>query len=201
MKHKDRQMKQLIITLTLLFSLTFNLFSQTDSVYTGERPKSTKAMKEKNEEWKKKVTYDANFQLFFGTVTYFYITPSIGYIPFKNCNIGFGGIYNYTSISYSGYGRFTQSMFGMHSYLRYSITPNFFVQGQFDKLYQPDWFSTVDPRPRVWVDYGLAGIGYCQPVGNLFSFNTSLMYNLTPQKLSIYPSPIIIQFGFTGRFK
>ena len=194
-------MKQFIGILILFFSFSINMLSQTDSVYTGVKNKTSKFEKGKNDEWKKRLTYGGNFQALFGTVTYIYLTPTIGYIPAKNLYVGIGGIYNYTSVNYSGYGRFSQSIFGGHSYARYLLSPAFFMQLQFDKLYQPDWFSPVDPTPKVWVDYLLAGAGYNQRVGPSVAFNTSLMYNLTPHRLSIYPSRFILQLGFTAKFK
>ena len=195
-------MRQLIIILVLIFSFIKNLYSQTDSVYTGSNPYNSKSpKKEKNDDWKKKITYGGNFQVQFGTVTYVYLSPTIGYLPFKKCNVGIGIIYNYISINSPGYQRFSQSIFGGHSYLRYFLKPNFFVQGQYDKLLQPNLYNIFDPHRKIWVDYALIGGGYSQPIGEQFAFNTSIMYNLTPQRLSIYPSRYIIQIGFTGRFK
>jgi hypothetical protein len=194
-------MRQLIIILILIFSISVSLYSQTDSVYTGDKPAGPKKTKRiQNNEWKKKFTYGGNFQTLFGTVTYIYLTPTIGYIPFKKCNVGVGFIYNYTSINYPGYGRYSQSIFGGHSYARYFFTPNVFGQVQYDRLFQPDWYNAVDPGKKVWVDYGLIGAGYSQPFSERFAFNTSIMYNLTPQKLSIYPSRYIFQVGFNARF-
>ena len=195
-------MKQVIIIFVIIFSLAENLYSQTDSVYTGNKAPGVKKINhEKREEWKKKTFFGTNFQAQFGSITFIYLSPSIGYIPFKKCNIGVGAIYNYASANIAGYGHFSQSIFGGHSYIRYFLTQNFFAQAQFDKLLQPDWYNLKDPGKKVWVDYALVGAGYSQPIGNLAAFNTSIMYNLTPQALSIYPSQYIIQIGFTARFK
>jgi hypothetical protein len=194
-------MRQLIIILTLIFSFSQNVNSQTDSVYTGTRnaeQKKTKARK--NSDWKKKLTYGGNFQAQFGTVTFIYLSPTIGYTPFKNFNFGVGFIYNYMSADYGQYGKFSQSIYGGHSYARYFVTPNIFLQAQYDKLLQPDYYNINNRNSKVWVDYAMLGAGYSQPLGDNFSFYTSLMYNLTYQRLSIYPSPYVFQLGFTGRF-
>ena len=193
-------MRQLIVIIVLIFSFTEKEYAQTDSVYTGTRGSSSKAPKaKKNQDWKKKMTYGGNFQAYYtGIRAYVYLSPTIGYIPFKNANIGVGVIYNYTSADYGQYGKFSESIFGGHSFARYFVLPSVFIQGQFDKLRQTDWYSANDNK--VWVDYLMVGGGYSQPLGQKLAFNISLMYNLTYQRLSIYNSPFVFQLGFTGRF-
>src|SRR5207253_10724298 len=116
----------------------------------------------------------------------------------KNINVGIGGIYNYTK-SQGYYGSYSQSIFGGHSYLRYVIAESYFVQAQYDKLNQPDLFS-LDPSDKIWVDYVLFGGGFRQAIGEKVALITSIMYNLTPNPLSIYPSRVIVQFGIVGNF-
>ncbi len=198
-------MKQFIITIVLIFYFSLNIYSQTDSVYTGnKRPNGEPAKasrSEKNQEWKKKMTYGGNFQFYYtGRVAFVYLSPTIGYSPIKKFNFGVGGIYNYTSADYGIYGKFSQSIFGVHTYARYFLNQNIFLQVQYDKLLQPDWYNLTNQKSKVWVDYAMVGGGYSQPIGQNVSFYTSLMYNLTYQRLSIYPSPFVFQLGFTGRF-
>jgi hypothetical protein len=121
-------------------------------------------------------------------------------MPVKKLNAGVGFIYNYSNWDFGRYGRVPQTVVGAHSYLRYSILPNFFVQGQFDKLRQPDRYNFTNPDTKVWVNYMLGGIGFSQPIAQKFALNTTLMYNFTPSRLSIYPIPLIFQIGFTGIF-
>jgi hypothetical protein len=189
------------IHIILLFIFSYcALHAQKDSVYYGNTlPKSPQ--KEKNEEWKERVTYGGNFQAFFGNPTFVYLSPAIGYNVLDNLNVGAGVIYNYASVNYGGYGKYSQSIFGTHSYARYAVTSYFFIQGQYDKLYQPNVFNYKNPDEKVWVDYTMAGVGYSQPVGELAMFNTSLMYNFTPHRLSIYPSQFIFQVGIVSRFR
>jgi hypothetical protein len=115
-------------------------------------------------------------------------------------NVGVGLIYNYSSINYGPpYGKMSQSIYGAHTYARYIIAQTYFVQAQFDKLYQPDWFSRI-PNDKTWVNYFLVGGGFRQPVGSKAAIMTSIMYNLTPSPLSIYPGRVVIQFGFVSGF-
>jgi hypothetical protein len=179
----------------------FSSLAQVDSVYYGKNPTTTKTKPPKqpvNDAWKEKVSWGGNLQAWLGNPTFILLSPTIGYIPLKNFNVGIGGIYNYTSYR-SSYGDYSQSIFGAHSFARYTIADSYFLQFQFDRLYQPDLFS-LEPNDRIWVNYFLVGGGFRQPIGDKAALTTSIMYNVNPSPLSIYPSRIIIQFGVIGTF-
>lgn len=194
-------MKKLFTFFIFVFAAQF--YAQTDSVYYGNRTNDStknKLKKKVKKEWMKRITYGGNFGLLFGNYTYVNLSPTIGYIPFKKCNIGVGVIYNYYSINYGPqYGRLTQTVYGGRAYARYLITTSLFATAQYDKLLQPDFFNNYNPEKKVWVDYMMVGGGYRMPVGDYSSLVASIMYNLTPSALSIYQNPYI-QIGFSGRF-
>ena len=178
-----------------------NLKGQTDSVYTGgvSPHDSIKKRQPKNREWLKKITYEGNIQFQLSAYTFFYFSPTIGYSPIKKLNVGLGVIYNYISINYGPpYGKVSQSVFGGHSYARYFVSEVFFVQGQYDKLRQPDVYG-YGPEKK-WVDYVLVGGGFRKPIGDKIGLSATILYNLTPSLLSIYPNRLIVQFGFMGTF-
>jgi hypothetical protein len=191
-------MVRILVFLTLFY---FSCPAQTDKVYTGRD--TTKPGPEKprvrNDEWKKKFNFGGNFQAWFGNPTFVFLSPTVGYMAAENLNIGLGVIYNYTSVNLGSYGKFQQSIFGGHSYARYIIAQNYFVQTQFDKLYQPDYYSAT-PDHKLWVNYWLVGGGLRQPIGEKAAIITSIMYNLTPSVLSIYPGRLVVQFGFVAGF-
>lgn len=196
-------MRQILITLFFIISFAHLLEAQTDSVYTGDKPPvSMEHPKKPNRDWAEKVTFGGNFQAYFGNPTFIYISPSIGYLLQKNLNVGIGFIYNYTKVDYGTYGKYSQSIYGGHSYARYNVTPSFFIQGQYDKLLQPDFYNFYNQKKKIWIDYVMAGVGYSQPLGELLVLNTSLMYNFTHSpKYSIYPTPLIFQIGVVGRLR
>lgn len=188
-----------IALLALLFSLTSN--AQVDSVYSGTpSPRiKEKPRKERNNEWKERMTFGGNMQLQFGTYTFIFLSPTIGFIPFERVNVGAGIIYNYININYGGsYGSYSQSIWGTHTYARYYVTDEIFLQGQFDRLFQPAYTNVKNDM--VWVDYGMVGGGFRQPIGDKAGLTTSIMYNLTPNALSIYPFRVVLQFGFISTF-
>lgn len=188
--------------LPLLCLLTVCAHAQTDSVYYGQDPArldTAQRKKQRNFDWTKKLTYGGNFQLWFGNPTFVFLSPTIGFIPVENLNVGTGLIYNYTRMDYGQFGRYSQSIFGTHNYIRYIIADSYFVQTQYDRLRQPDFFS-ITPGKKTWIEYLLVGGGFRHRIGDRAALITSIMYNLTPHQLSIYPSRIIVQFGFTGGF-
>lgn len=190
-----------IVSLMAIF-LSLHAAAQTDSVYTGvphARDSLQKKKKERNDDWKEKVTFGGNFQLQFGTFTFIYLSPTIGYIPFEKLNVGVGVIYNFISLDYGSYGKYTQSIWGGHSYARYFITDGFFVQGQYDMLRQPNVYSTKADA-KTWVEYMMVGGGFRQPIGNKAALSSTILYNVTPSSLSIYSSRLVIQFGFMSTF-
>lgn len=188
-------MKSFVIVILLLTGLS--LQAQVDSVYHGNAGSSTDVKKRKrlrDQPWFNNVTVGGNFQAWLGNPSFVFLSPNIGFVPVKNLNVGIGGIYNYISVNYGSYGRFSQSIFGGHSFMRFTFAENYFVQTQLDMLRQPDWF-TPDANDRVWIPYLLAGGGFRQSLGPRASLLTAIMYNLTHHPLSIYPGRVIVQFG------
>jgi len=193
-------MRAFIIILILVSNLFFESSAQVDEVYTGA-PVATEKRKEKeiaNEKWKDQLVWGGNMQAWIGNSTFIFLSPNIGYMPFKNLTLGLGAIYNYSSFR-GYYGTFSQSIFGGHSFIRYNFAGDFFVQGQFDRLYQPDYYS-VYPDAKRWVDYKLVGLGARRQIGERAALLTTVMYNIKADRLSIYPFPLIVQFGFVGSF-
>jgi hypothetical protein len=174
--------------------------AQVDSVYTGLPPEiKTTSRKKQNTDWLKKVTYGGNFHAWFGNPSSLFLSPTVGYVPIEEINVGVGMIYNYYGTDAGYYGTYSQSVFGGHSYVRYIIAGSYLLQVQYDKLRQPDLF-VYPAEKKVWVDYLLAGGGFRHRLSDKAALTSSLMYNLTPNPLSIYPSRLIIQFGFMGGF-
>jgi len=187
--------------LLLSFSVSQSVLAQKDNVYFGEKndtSKTKKTEKQKDQEWKEKTTWGGNAQLWIGNSTFILLSPTIGFLPMKNINLGLGVIYNYTSYR-SQYGEYSQSIFGGHSYVRYLIGESYFVQAQYDRLYQPDLLS-INPKAKTWVDYFLVGGGFMQNIGERTALMSSIMFYVNPEPLSIYQSRFIIQFGLMSRF-
>ncbi len=194
-------MKSGILCIVFLLFFCLDNRAQTDSVYYGKRTKDTASRAKKFDSSKlDKFNYGGDFQAYFiNSYTYVYLAPTIGYTPFNNFTIGAGPLYIYASVNYLGYGRISQSVYGLHSYGRYFFKGGFFAQGQFDHLLQPNVYNYNNPEQKVWVDYTLVGGGFRRSLGKNSALITSIMINVTPNKLSIYQNPIF-QIGFVGGF-
>lgn len=175
------------------------MIAQTDSVYYGTREELPKKEKvKKKEDILEKMNYGGSFQLFFGTTTFIYLAPTVGISPLEKLNVGLGPVYSYWSVK-SGGKTYSQSLIGGQVYGRYALLENLSAVVHYDKLYQPDW-NSYTPDHKIWVDYTMLGFAYTQPAGDNTVFYTSLLYNVTPHRSSIYPSNFAFQFGITVGF-
>jgi hypothetical protein len=196
--------KHIFVFFTLLL-LSQNCFSQVDSVYTGERnntdPKSNKKRRARPEWLKDKISYGGfitpgfmanSYGSFFSVAA----NPNIGYRITEQLTLGVGANYYYTSLKTS-LGKYTQSIYGPSAFCRYKVFGNSFLQMEYDKLNQPDFFSANDQR--LWVDYFYVGAGYFQSISSNSGFMVSFMYNLTPSRNSLFLNRML-QIGFVAGF-
>ena len=191
------------IIISLLVSQ--NIIGQVDSVYTGE-PKSKDGKKQppKSDRFKSikdNITYGGYimpgyYASRYGNVFYITANPNIGYRVSEKFTVGVGLNYSYTSLK-NQYGKYSQSIYGPNAYGRYKIFDHAFLQVQYNKLNQPDYYSGTDKR--IWVDYLYAGGGYYQSFSENAGLMYSILYNLTPGRNSLYYNPLI-QIGFVVGF-
>jgi len=176
------------------------LFAQRDSVYYGDKNGDKKpVVKKRNDAWKEKVFYGGNFSGWISNPIYINLGPLIGYKITDKLHAGIGVIYNYSSVRFSNGRVFTQSIYGGHSFARVFINESIFLQGQFDRLNQPNYNSANWNNERIWIDYTLVGGGYRSRVGNRGAFIACILYNVSPHALSVYSNPYL-QMGFIGGF-
>ncbi len=132
----------------------------------------------------------------YGSVFYLVATPNIGYRVTDELTVGIEGNYTYTSMK-TRYGTYKESVYGPGAFARYKIFGSGFLQLQYNKLNQPNYYTGYDKR--IWVDYVYAGAGYFQRITDRAGFLTSILFNLTPSVNSIYRTPIF-QVGFITSF-
>lgn len=197
-----------ILTILITFYTTV-MVAQVDDVYTGEEKqnkKDKKNSKSSSPNWqnlKEKLVYGGFIMPGYGASSFgntFYVSanPNVGYRITEKLMAGVGFNYNYINFRPRSGGSIVQSIYGPNAFARYLVFDNVFAQVQYDKLNQPDYFSPF-ARERIWVDYVLAGGGYYQKIGERSALVLSIMYNLTPNRNSVYRNPII-QMGFIGGF-
>jgi hypothetical protein len=181
-----------IIFLVTLFDFAYG---QTDSVYTGNKQATKKidTTQKKEREWIDKITYGGNLIFWPANPFIFWATPTVGYVPVKDLYVGIGFIYNYTQFDYGAtYGKIKQSMYGGHSYARYFVLKGVYAQLQYDRLLQPDVYLPTGEIKKTWVDYFLVGGGFSNRLTDKVAFNTSILLNINPHRLSVYPNPNVV---------
>ncbi|GAB4336752.1 MAG: hypothetical protein OHK0038_15060 [Flammeovirgaceae bacterium] len=172
-----------------------------------EKPVEKEEDKPKKEDKKEekssgdKIYFGGNFNLLFGTNTIIDISPIIGYRVSDDFSLGGGVIYTYfkrqinSSYSVSGTG------YGGRAFLRYDIQtdilPNSKISPyvEYESLNYQFADSNGQKTPRKWYGSLFAGAGIIQPVGK-GSLNIFLLYNLTWDEDSIYPTPFVYRMGF-----
>lgn len=174
--------------------------AQVDSVYYGDNPsqKRMKQRSQRNSDLRERLMYGGNFAVWFGNYTYINLSPTIGYRLTDKMQVGIGGIYNYSSYRYKN-AHYFQNIYGSHVFARYLVYDYLFVQGQYDRLNQPNYLLYNYKDQRVWVDYVMVGGGLRQPLGKHAAAMTTIMFNLTPSPLSVYSNPYV-QIGIMAGF-
>lgn len=194
-----------IFVLFALLLLSQKGFSQVDSVYTGVQnkdPSKKSTRKRQSPEWlKEKISYGGFINptyaiTSYGSVFAISANPNIGYRLTKELTLGLGATVYYSNYS-TNYGKTVYSLYGPNTFARYKIFGNSFLQVEYDKLNQPDFYYRTDKR--VWVDYLYIGGGYYQRMTERSGLVVSFMYNLTPSKNSAFFDRMF-NIGFVSGF-
>lgn len=140
-----------------------------------------------------------NFGLQFGTYTYIQATPTIGYMVINNrLELGGGPILIYQSIRYSSGFRQSYFVYGSDIYARGFLYKGIYLGASYDLVNKPSYY---DLNRRLNVHHLLLGAGYSANLGEIGSFNASLMFNVLNNRESIYRGtfgnfPMILNVGF-----
>lgn len=172
--------KKLLLTIVILQSITFEVFSQ-----QKELPVSEQSFSER-------VFFGGNFGLQFGSVTFIDISPLVGYRLTDKLSLGAGITYMYYKERFYG---FSTSIYGGRLFGRYFILDNLFAHTEYEVL-NLEAFDQVNRR--VDVTNILIGGGYRQHLGGRTYVNLLALWNINQSAYSPYNNPIIrmgIGFG------
>lgn len=173
------------ILLILIFTISHQLFAQ-DSL----RPKASHKFSLKD-----KLVYGGNMGLRLGNLTYFEISPQVGYKLSERFIPGVGATYRYIRWNYPGYSIAESTIYGGSIWGRYFITENIFAYGEYEVL-SGEWDPFFRPGSRYEITSILVGGGYRQRIGFASTYILVLL-NLNDSVDSPYVNPIIrVGLGF-----
>jgi hypothetical protein len=141
-----------------------------------------------------RLVYGGGIFLNFGTVTYIYVGPSIGYRITDQFTAGLNTNYTY----FSQRNVFSESFYGGGPYANYRIFENFLLHTEYEALYMRDRRFGAALDSRIWLHNVYLGVGYRASLGRRSFMQFSILYNVNYDPIqSPYNNPLIrIGFGF-----
>lgn len=149
--------------------------------------------------FKDRLFYGGNVGLNFGTVTYIYLAPTIGYRITDLFGVGVGPSYSYLKDKrYTNYV-YETSTYGGRIFAQYRVHPKAILYGEYEVINAevPNLLQTKLIRTNI--ESILLGGGYVTPISDRSSFVLMGLWNFSPSQYSIYENPILragVNFGF-----
>lgn len=170
--------------------------------YDIEDVKNDSTKKERNTslfDLRKKIYVGADLSLRFGTQTYLYLGPIIGYDFTKTFSGGISTMYQLYRLKYSNGTIVSDHAYGFGTFLRYKPFEFLAVHAEFDLFNSTDY--TVALGGRVNVPAFLLGAGYCGSLGDRAYYSAMLYYDFIgdvnmPLPSIFPPFPIYLKYGF-----
>jgi hypothetical protein len=140
-----------------------------------------------------------NLTASFGTITYVYLAPLVGFRVTPKFSIGPSITYIYykdnrvaANTGYSNYGGGNSSgIYGASVFARYLVLENLFAHTEYEVLNRDVYDELIHRRHRVNVTAFYVGGGYQQRIGMNSFLNFILLWNLNESVYSLYQNPIV----------
>lgn len=145
-----------------------------------------------------KMRIGGNFGLQFGNYTFINLSPTFGYLFWKDrLELGAGPIFMFQSFKYNGY-RYKTILGGADIYTRGYIWKGLFLQAQYDLINKESYYK---PDTRINVSHFLLGGGFSTPISNIGVFYVNALINVIDGPESVYQGtfgdfPLILNIGF-----
>lgn len=130
-------------------------------------------------------------------VTFFDISPLVGYMVTEKLSVGLGATYQRNSFRNSD---IVLNNYGGRTFLRYNVTREFFAYSEYEYLTFEFRDSGTNVQSEGFGSLFLGG-GYAIPLGRNVSFVAIGLYNVLYDDFrSPYPSPIVFRGGVVASF-
>jgi hypothetical protein len=166
----------------------------------GQQP----GVRTQEEKFWDKLVIGGNASLSFGTYTFIYLAPSVGYRFSDNLVAGPGFIYQYSRIGAYDYNgvrvaEYTNTVYGPKAFLSYMVAERFFGGFQFEYL-NHETPQTVAPGQyelaEVWTPVLFLEVGLMSSIGRKGFAQIGLRYNVLHGPESPYGSALFPVIGF-----
>lgn len=180
-------LKTFIIVVLIFLCSHFSFASGDSTRHPAPRPLS------------ERIYTGGNINASFGTITYIYIAPLVGFRVSPKFSIGPSFTYIYykdnrvpLNSGYSNFGRSnSSSIYGASVFARYLILENLFAHAEYEVLNRDVYDDLIHRNHRINVTGFYVGGGYQQRIGMNSFLNFMLLWNLNQSVYSLYQNPII----------
>lgn len=178
-------MKKILFIFCLIFSVS--LFAQTDEdayVYGDETSSTDNTSSNGKFDWKR-VTVGGGLGASFGNITYFEISPTVGYYLTDNFLAGIGGTYIYYS---DNIYKYKTNMYGGNVFTQYKIKDLPILAHAETALMN---YYSFNKERRVTTTAVLLGGGLRQDFGQRSYMAILVLWDINQNEDSFYPNPVI----------
>lgn len=134
----------------------------------------------------------------YGAVTYYELSPNVGYKITDKFSAGFQILYNNSILSGGGMKPESYSIIGGGIFARYLFVKFLFLQVEYDILAVPSNYLGNAVIKRAASEEKMAGLGFKRSISDKFSYFIMLSYDFNPANNSpYYYDPLVYRLGFT----
>ncbi len=217
-------MKRYSVLLILLFVGTINISAQVQDRFKTKKQNDTEQNNEEegsaepstdrkanssqpkikpNEDFWDKVVIGGNASLSFGSYTFIYLAPSVGYKFTDQLVAGPGFIYQYAKVSAYNYNgakvaEYSSTVYGPKAFLTYIVNEQFYGGFQFEYLNHKTPYIVspgVSELHYVWTPVLFLEAGFTSSIGGKGYAQIGLRYNVLHGPDSPYGSPLFPVIG------
>ena len=181
-------MKNTLVILLFIFSISFGYSQTVDSTQTTVQPKSKEQVrpvkKSKSKVNIKKVFFGGSFGLSFGNYTSVRIYPMIGYKITPKLSIGTKLMYEYAKNTTFTHNN-TYNNYGLSVFSRYRIIPQIYVHAEYNYMNYEKYNSNNEDY-RYAVPYLFLGGGFVQRTGRNSHIYAEILFDVLNDANSPY---------------
>jgi hypothetical protein len=178
--------------LLVLLSLSFMSFAQYDVDDVESDSSATKDPKINPFILKDKIYVGSGLNLLFGSTTFFYISPIVGYDITDKFSAGVVTMYQYYRQSYGGGNYSSSNSFGLGVFARYRPISQLILETSLN-----GYTTTFNGSDKVNSKSWMLGLGYANSMGKRSYYQFMVQYDLL--KDYNVPEPAIVNFPGGGR--